>query len=199
MASILDLFLDRKTNRACSSYPSHEALFAGLAREEAGAIRCLSARISGRVFNIGKRQGLAAEDIEELICDCIVLLLQKIRSGKYVFQGFDPATFGIEIAKKRVNNFRRQALKHEAVGLELLGDRAGEPDYAGRFETELLEKLLDRLDEGCRDLIRLKYLEERRDKEVIEQKLTRYATVDTLKNQRSKCMKKLVDLAYGLA
>ena len=60
-----------------------------------------------------------------------------------------------------------------------------------------LEKLLARLDPNCQNLIRLKYLEERRDKDVIEGNLTRYASVDALKNQRSKCMKKLVDIAQN--
>lgn len=194
MARMLNLFLDRKTNAACAPYADHEALFAGLEREDADAIRCLSARVSGSIFKLGKASRLTADDIEELICDCITICLQKIRAGKYTFQGFSPATYVIEIAKNRVRNFRRSAVRNDTTDLENIGDQAEEPDFGGLAETELLEKLLSTLELNCQNLIRLKYLEERRDKDVIEEKLTQYTTVDALKNRRSKCMKKLVEI-----
>ncbi len=195
MARILDIFLDRKTNQICEKYPDHGALFEGLRREEAAAIRCLSAQVSGSIFNIGKRNHLSDDDVEELICDCITICLQKIGAEKYIFQGYSPATFVIEIAKNRAQNFRRKALRHQTVDLETIGEPAQEDDFGSLAETELLEKLLSQLEPNCQNLIRLKYLEERRDKEVIEEKRTQYTTVDALKNHRSKCLKKLVEIA----
>lgn len=194
MARILDLFLDRKSNRTCEKYPDHGALFVGLKGEETEAIQCLSARVSGSIFNIGKGYRLSDDDIEDLICDCITIGLQKIREGKYTYQGYSPTTFVIEIAKNRARNLRRSVLKHETEHIETIGERGDEPEYGGVAETELLEKLLAQLEKNCQNLIRLKYLEERRDKEVIEEKLTQYTTVDALKNQRSKCLKKLVEI-----
>ena len=194
MARILNIFLDRKTNRFCVKYPDHGALFAGLGREESDAIRCLSARVSGQIFSIGKNYRLPDDDIEELICDCVTISLQKIKEGKYLFQGYNPATYVVEIAKNRVRNFHRNALRHDTTDLENYDERAEEPEFGSFAETELLEKLLAQLETNCQNLIRLKYLEERRDKEVIEEKLTQYTTVDALKNHRSKCMKKLVEI-----
>jgi len=194
MARILDLFLDRKTNRSCDKYPNDGSLFEGLRYEEADAIRCLSARVSGSIFNIGKSHHLPDDDIEELICDCITICIQKIRGGTYTFKGYNPATFVIEIAKNRARNFRRNSMKHETFGFESIGEQADEADFGSLAETELLEKLLSKLETNCQNLIRLKYLEERRDKEVIEEKLTQYTTVDALKNHRSKCLKKLVEI-----
>ena len=194
MARILDSFLDRKTNRSCAQYADNEALFAGLEREAVDAIRCLSAKVSGAIFKIGKQNSLTDDDIEELICDCISICLQKISLGKYVFQGFSPSTFVIEIAKNRVRNYRRSIQRHSTSDLELLTEAPEEIDFAGIEATELLEKLLGQLEPNCQNLIRLKYLEERRDKDVITEKLTQYTTVDALKNHRSKCMKKLVEL-----
>lgn len=194
MARILDIFLDRKANRSCEKYPDHGSLFGGLKQEEAAAIRCLSARVSGSIFSIGKGYSLTDDDIEELICDCITICLQKIREGQYVFQGHSPATFVIEIAKNRARNFRRSATRHHTSDLETIGEHPGEADFGSLAETELLEQLLFKLEKNCQNLIRLKYLEERRDKEVIEEKLTQYTTVDALKNHRSKCLKKLVEI-----
>jgi len=194
MARILDFFLDRKTNNACAQFADAQGLFAGLEQEATDAIQCLYAQVSGSIFKIGKRHHLTDDDIEELICDCITICLQKIRTGKYVFQGFSPATFVIEIAKNRARNFRRSALRHYTTELESQREFSDEPDYGTFAETELLEKLLIQLDPNCQNLIRLKYLEERRDKEVIAENLTQYTTVDALKNHRSKCMKKLVEI-----
>jgi len=194
MARILDIFLDKKANRNCEKYPDHGSLFAGLGHEEADAIQCLSARVSGSIYNIGKSYRLSDDNIEELICDCITICLQKIKTGKYTFQGHNPATYVIEIAKNRAKNLRRSALRHETVDLESIGEQEDTPDFASLAETELLENLLSKLDTNCQNLVRLKYLEERRDKDVVEEKLTQYTTVDALKNHRSKCLKKLVEI-----
>lgn len=195
MARILDFFLDKKTNRDCGKYPSHAELFAGLQREEPEAIRCLSARISGSVYKIAKKHRLTDEDVEELICDCVTLCLQKIKAGKYVFQGYDPATYTIEIAKNKAHNYRRTAVKYDSVDLSNVAGETEEPDFTSLADADLLEKLLTQLDENCQNLIRLKYLEEHRDKDLIERKMTQYTTVDALKNKRANCMKKLVELA----
>lgn len=121
--------------------------------------------------------------------------MQKIKTGAYEFKGYHPSTFVIEIAKNRVQNFRRNALKHHSSDLDNISEYADEPELGSLVETELLEKLLAQLEPNCQKLIRLKYLEERRDKEVIEEKLTQYTTVDALKNHRAKCMRKLVEIA----
>ncbi|MCC7245147.1 MAG: sigma-70 family RNA polymerase sigma factor [Saprospiraceae bacterium] len=199
MARILDFFLDRKTNRACQAYPDAQSLFNGLQQEESNAIRCLSSKISGSIFQIGKGYQLTDDDIEELICDCITICIQKIRTDQYVFQGYDPASFVIEIAKNQVKNIKRKSQKHETSDLEQFND-PGEEMVAGSGEsTEILQRLLQKLDDSCQNLIRLKYLEELKDKDIIEQGITQYTTVDALKNHRAKCMKKLVELGASMS
>jgi len=200
MARILDVFLNRNTGKVCSAYPDHERLLAGLQREEPAAIRCLSAKIGGSVYKIGKGFHLSDEDIEELQCDCIILFIRKIRTGAYVYQGYDPASYVVEIAKRHVRYVARKVQRHATQDLDTVPETAEEEaDFAGCLERiEWLNALLGKIDDNCRRLLQLKYLEERRDKEVIEQKLTQYSTVDALKNHRSRCMKKLVDLAQTL-
>lgn len=172
-------------------YPDASALFEGLKREESLAIRHLYARIAGSVAKIAAPYGLLPEDIEEVIGDCIALLLVKIRNGQYVFQGYNPATFAIEIAKNKVRHFK----KSKTSTLDGLLDIAVEEDFTNAESVLLIEKLLSQLPENCRKLITLKYLDEKRDKEVIAEQLTQYSTVDALKNHRAQCMKKLVALS----
>ncbi len=192
MGSWFDSFLGRKQNSTdFAVYADAASLFDGLVREKSDAIRCVYARTSGTIARLGKNYGLEDADIEELIGDCIALLLVKIRSGQYVFQGYDPASFAVEIAKNKVRHFKKRV----TTDLSELEQVVEEPDYATQESVELLEKLLMQLPENCRNLIRLKYLDEIKDKDIIEQQLTQYRTVDALKNHRAQCMKKLVALA----
>ena len=149
------------------------------------------------MYKIGKGFNLTDEDIEELQCDCILLFKTKIQSGQYVFQGHNPASYAIEIAKKRVRFLARQAQKRSTQSLDTGFDQADEADdFPGsQAQMEILTALLQKMGDNCQRLIQLKYLEEIRDKEVIEKSLTQYTTVDALKNHRAKCMKKLVELA----
>jgi len=173
-----------------ADYSRYIVLFEGLQREESAAIRNLYKRMESHAYKMGHHHGLSGEDIEELIGDCVALVLLKIRTGQYVFQGYDPVTFAIEIAKNKVRHFKTKP----TVSLGEAADQTTEPDLASREDAILLERLLLQLPDNCQKLIRLKYLEGIKDKDTIELKLTQYTTVDALKNQRARCMKKLTAL-----
>jgi DNA-directed RNA polymerase specialized sigma24 family protein len=197
MSRILDFFLDRNKQTCCTAYSTSDALFEGLKTEKTTAIQCLYTKISGPVFNLGKNYHLKEEDIEELICDCITFFLQKIKIGDYVYQGFEPSTYVIEVAKNKVKNVGRNNAKHlntelhEASMLII----AEEPEFTNLEAVNLIDKLIAQLKPSCQNLIRLKYLEEVNDKDAIEQKLTQYSTVNALKSHRAQCMKKLTEIA----
>jgi hypothetical protein len=197
MARILDFFLHRKSGDDCKLYTDHEALLSGLLQESPGAIRCLSSKISAKVYQIGKMYQLSDEDIEEFQCDCILLFIKKLKGGKYVYQGHNPVSYVIEIAKMHVRFKNRQAQRAATQPFEPGYDRAEEEGVfpGSEVNSEILVSLLNKVGDNCQRLIRLYYLEELKDKEVIEQGLTQYSTVDALKNHRAKCMKKLLELA----
>ena len=195
MAQLLDFLLNKNARRCSDQYPDHESLFLGFSNEESAAIRCLESTVSGYIVRLGYKYRLANEDIEELICDSISLCLLKIKQGKYVFQGHALSSYVIEIAGKKALNIKTRLQKDRAFINQSEKELAYEPDYTDKVAAEKLEALLAQLDENCRNLVTLKYLDGIRDKEVIEKKLTQYTTVDALKNHRSKCMKKLSDLA----
>lgn len=186
----------RRSQHKWLAYPHALALFEGLEKEEDEAIRCLYARISGSIIKIGKGYGLLEEDIEELLGDSIATLLLKIRSGQYVFQGYDPATYAIEIAKNKVRHFKK---RNTVEWSEVMDIPEEEPSFTNKESVEVLERLLSHLGENCQKLIRLKYLEGVRDKDAIEQQLTQYTTVDALKTHRAQCMKKLVEIGQKYA
>ncbi|MEP7197343.1 MAG: hypothetical protein ABI851_12555 [Saprospiraceae bacterium] len=186
--------MDKKCSRFCMPYTDQETFFSALKKEEPSAIKCLTFKISTKIFQIGIGQGLNEEDIEELICDSITTFLQKIKDEKYIFKGFDPATFVIEIAKNKSNNLRRKSIRHQTTSIQEAENNITYEDYSSHDAIEILEKILNKLDSSCQNLIRLKYLEEYKDNFIIENKLTQYTTIDSLKNNRAKCFKKLIEL-----
>lgn len=197
MSGFLNVLLGRQSAKDCQAYTSDELLFGGLQAEESGAIRCLYTRVAPFVYKIARNGGLPDTDIEELIGDAIATLLLKIRSGAYVFQGYSPATFAVEVAKNKMMHRLRKLKKQQMEPLSEQFDQAEEEDNnpANWEAVEQLNRFLNAISPGCQQLIRLKYLEEKRDKEVIEQQLTPYTTVDALKTHRARCMKKLVEMA----
>lgn len=195
LMGIFNFSFGRDGQSKLHAFANTKTLFGGLKREDTTAIQYLHSKISNSVFGIGKSYKLADEDVEELICDCITLFILKVRDGLYVYQGFDPATYVIEIAKNKVKNYGRFRKKYQFVEMDLNFDIMDESDPTDLAATEILEKLISQLSENCKKLIQLKYLDEIRDKEVVEKNLTQYKSVDSLKNHRALCMKKLSEIA----
>ncbi|MBK6904965.1 MAG: hypothetical protein IPH04_19690 [Saprospirales bacterium] len=193
---LFDFFQSGETKRLRAIYPDARALYEGLEKEKADAIQYLSLRISGSVIRIGKQYRLPEEEVEELLGDCISMMIQHIRDGRYIFIGNDPASYAIEIAKNRVRSISRAYKKRQTETLDPAADW-GEDAEAGTWaDKEFIEHLLDQLDENCRMLIRLSYLDGWKDKEIMERNLAANPSLHALKMQRSRCMRKLTDLAH---
>jgi hypothetical protein len=58
-----------------------------------------------------------------------------------------------------------------------------------------VRQLLGNLGQPCEQVVRLHHIEGYSDEEVVNQKMTKYSTTDSLKMKRSDCMKKLIQLA----
>ncbi|MFZ1256474.1 MAG: sigma-70 family RNA polymerase sigma factor [Saprospiraceae bacterium] len=197
MSRILEVFFGRESSKVNNKYSDNATLYNGLKNEDGFAIRFLYSKCSATIYKLGKQYNLTDEDIEELICDCITLLLLKIREGSYIFQQNNPASYVIEVAKNKVRNYSLKESKNQSFDLDAVAEPFFEMDYMGSENEDLINKLLLKLDSNCQKLIRLKYLYEYKDTEIINTGLTQYSTVDALKNHRSKCMRKLVELTQN--
>lgn len=173
-----------------------QAFFAALKELDGAAIRLLSVRLSGLIKSLPNIYLLQKEDIEELKNDAILVALKKMEDGEFVFQDYDPVTYCMAVARKLLANLLRKR-KLNTVPIEnndAIADFNPEK-YLLQKETELeIGKLLKGLGENCEQVIRLKYYENLRDQDVVNQKTTIYNTVDSLKNKRSQCLKKLAAL-----
>ena len=185
-----------KSNDTRRPYPNEKELYEALTRLEAKAIRYLSKRLKNALKNLKGIYLLSEQDIEELNNDAILVTLQKLTNGQLVFQGYSPVAYATAVARRLLANRLR---KHQLDTVQLDGhDRFVDLDpeqFYLQKEVELaLAQKLRKLGSNCEQLIRLKYFYDLKDKEVIAQKLTPYSTVNSIKNRRSQCLKKLLEL-----
>lgn len=178
------------------SIDTHQEFFNRLAGQNSTAIRELAARISNSIFGLGKDYGLSKEDLEEIIWSSITIHLLKIKEKSYVFQGFDPASFTIEIAKNKIMQQYAKNQKIEKVkenySPELVYHIEGIEE---EDDVRKLHKLLGKINPVCKKLIEMRFFDELSDKEIVEKKLSPYNTTASLKNQRARCMKSLVEMS----
>lgn len=181
----------------CKQFDSHERLFEGLRKLETAAILCLQAKALPSVKKLVAGHGLPDEKADEILNSATLVFLQKIESGAYQFQGHAPTTYFIEIVKRQALMATR-SLKKATAPLENLPETA-DPDHADLLRrqeaAETVRLLLDQLGQPCQDVVRLHHIDGYSDEEVVNQRLTKYSTPDSLKMKRSDCMKKLVQLA----
>ncbi|NOT38802.1 MAG: sigma-70 family RNA polymerase sigma factor [Saprospiraceae bacterium] len=182
-----------------SNLDKNQDFFNRLANQESGSIRELASRITNQVFAIGKERGLFKEDLEEIIWSSITILLLKIKEKSYVFQGYDPASFTIEIAKNKIMQFiakhqRQEKIKHDYNPEYIYHIEGIEEDE----EVVKLNLLLNKINPTCKKLIELKFFAELSDKEIVDRKLSPYSTTASLKNQRARCMKSLVEMSVSV-
>lgn len=194
MGGLFQSYLKIETKRN-HDFSNLEEWVSMLGDENPGAIHHLYKRIMDPIIKLVKWNRLSEQCAEELIQDCIVIFIHKIKVGKYVYQGIDPYFYIMEMAKKNLNNYKRKHNKHLSLEINSEMDFVSSDEFDLENVCKQLEHLLKQLGPNCERLIRLKYLEELKDNEIIERAYTQYSTVNALKNKRAQCFKKLVEIS----
>jgi DNA-directed RNA polymerase specialized sigma24 family protein len=181
-----------------NNFDENDVLYQALQEKSDKAIQFVQRKTIKTVASMSKFAGLSEMDSEEILNDAVIILLQKIASGAYQFQGYDPCTYLVEVAKGLIANAKRKNKRvFEDIDTQFdLADYNGTERYLEIKSNEsIVRNLLAQIGENCQKLITLKYLEEFKDEEILEQKMTQYSSINTLKVKRSECMKKLSALA----
>lgn len=176
---------------------ANQAFFEQLGQANTEAIKSLAQKIRPNIQQSVKRAQLPLQDIEEIMNDAIIVTIKAIRKGSFEFQSYHPAAYAKGVAKKLIAN-RIRSKKPSTEALEnVYLHSAFNPDlYLKDKERQaIVGQLLDGMCEGCRKILKLKYFHAYKDKEIIEQKLSPYTTINALKSKRSQCLKKLAVLA----
>lgn len=173
------------------------AAFEKLGRAEVPAIRALSDKITTDIRREAKQAGLVPQDAEELVSDALFITVKSIRNGMFQFQDYHPAAYAKGVARKLIAN-RLRTRKPRSEGLEDIAapsDLDPETYLKNKERQAIVRHLLARLGERCRQLLELKYFEQLKDQDIIDQGLSSYSSTGSLKSKRSQCLKKLAELA----
>lgn len=173
--------------------------FKALKALESDAIVELRNRIWPSLKRRGAEYGASVPDLEEIAHDALVIALEKIANGAFQFEHTDPAAYAAVIAHNLLRNF----LRKKQMPIDSLDDWDAHAD--NEVEKFLDSKdlryqisvFLKKMPENCQNLIRLRYFDELEDKEILALKLTTYTTLDSLRNKRCGCLKKLALLMEG--
>ena len=182
----------------CKKYKQHAQLFSGLEAQDERAIMCLQTKAWPMIMKQIRGFGLSQQQGEEILNRSTLVMLQKIESGSYQFQGNAPTSYLIEVAKRMAMAEARKSNKHQHQALEdapldQLTDFA--ENERKQAAADMVRQLLGKLNEACAQVIRLHHIDGYSDDEVVKNKMTPYSTVNSLKMKRSGCMKKLIKIA----
>ena len=140
------------------------------------------------------RYGLDKDDVLDIYQDAVIVLIENIKKGKTDDLKSSLTTYLFGIGKLMI--FQRAKKK----GREISYGEGEKPDFENELpdeqersdEVRLLQEMLQKLGEQCRNLLTLFYYEEKKLEEI--QALLGYTTKNVLKTQKSRCLKQLKDL-----
>lgn len=165
------------------------------------AILQLQDKATGFTKNLLEQKQLPSHLLGEVINDACVILVKKVRESDFSLQNTQLTTYFFGIIKNVVLNKTRTRQYSGNVELDNQPHPSAntvEEYYSRKEHIELVGTLLSNAGQPCADIIRLKYLDEYSDEEVVVQQLLPYSTVDSLRVKRSQCLKKLKDMAQKM-
>ena len=174
-------------------YDDAATFYEDLKKTESGAIVELRDRIWPSLKRWGSQSETSLHDLEEIAHDALVFTLKKIESGAYRFDGIDPAAYAAAVARNMLRNFlrKKQLPTAELDDWDAQTEDEVETYLHGKDLRRQIAAFLEKMPENCRNLIRLRYFDELDDKEILAKNLTPYTTLDSLRNKRCGCLKKL--------
>jgi RNA polymerase sigma-70 factor (ECF subfamily) len=144
------------------------------------------------------------DSAEDAYSECLQALHRNIKNGRLVSLKCDLKTYLFQIGKyKVIDEINRISRTGTNLSIQYLPpEEILELDY---FEEEdekvkknlLVSETIAKLTEPCKTILTLFWYEDKRDAEIVT--MTNYSSTDTVKNQRSRCMKNLIKEVLSLA
>ena len=140
--------------------------------------------------------GFGIDSAEDAYSECFQALYRNIKVGKLVTLKCSLKSYLFQIGKyKVIDEINRKSRAGKNALIQYLpSDEMLDLDYFEENDkqtkkTRLLDEAVALLTEPCKTLLILFWYKEKSDKEIVES--TDYNSTDTVKNQRSRCMKTL--------
>ena len=160
------------------------------------------AAILARTFTFGRT---ADADIEDIFQDSCIVLMQKVKEGKFAITGENSVfKFLVKIGINNACNFIRKhrpltSKEEVTVTLNLHDDNQDvelSVDEQQKAQDEFLDRAFDSLPDTCKAIFKNFYWERKSMDEIAD--IIGYNTADSVKSKKSNCMKKFKDFAKKL-
>ena len=160
------------------------------------------AAILARTFSFGRT---ADADIEDIFQDSCIVLMQKVKEGKFAITGENSVfKFLVKIGINNACNFIRKhrpltSKEEVTVTLNLHDDNQDvelSVDEQQKAQDEFLDRAFDSLPDTCKAIFMKFYWERKSMDEIAD--VIGYNTADSVKSKKSNCMKKFKDFAKKL-
>lgn len=160
------------------------------------------AAILSRAFSFGRT---ANADIEDIFQDSCIVLMQKVKEGKFAITGENSVfKFLVKIGINNACNFIRKhrpltSKEEVTVTLNLHDDNQDvelSVDEQQQAQDEFLDRAFDSLPDTCKAIFKKFYWERKSMDEIAD--IIGYNTADSVKSKKSNCMKKFKDFAKKL-
>ena len=146
----------------------------------------------------------SADSAKDAYSECLQALYRNVKNGRLVNLRCDLKTYLFQIGKyKVIDEINRISRTGGNVLIEYLPpEEILELDYFEEEDEKVKKNLLvsdtiAKLTEPCKTILTLFWYEEKRDAEIVT--MTDYSSTDTVKMQRSRFMKNLVEKVLSLA
>jgi len=179
-----------------NSFDDSAHLMECLRQGHSQAILFIQNKATGFVLKVLNQFRLPQHLLHEVLNEASIIFIKKLREPDFSLHSAQPLTYFIEVIKKVVSNEtrKRQIGQHDLLENQYdLNDTSVEEYHARKDNIELLNSLLSGAGAPCEQVIRLKYIDGYSDEEAIREGVTAYSTVESLRQKRSDCMKKLKD------
>ena len=155
-----------------------------------------------RTFSFGRT---ANADIEDIFQDSCIVLMQKVKEGKFAITGENSVfKFLVKIGINNACNFIRKrrpltSKEEVTVTLNLHDDNQDvelSVDEQQKAQDEFLDRAFDSLPDTCKAIFMKFYWERKSMDEIAD--IIGYNTADSVKSKKTNCMKKFKDFAKKL-
>jgi RNA polymerase sigma factor (sigma-70 family) len=143
------------------------------------------------------RHRKTAEDALQLYHDVFLDFEKNVHNGAFQYKGVALSTYLIGVGKNKLHemnreNKRRQKAMDQIVE-QMARDQQATPAAVKENMWQRLERALQDIGEPCKTLLTLFYLEEKSYAEIV-QLMPNYNSADAAKNQRRRCVLRMMDL-----
>jgi RNA polymerase sigma factor (sigma-70 family) len=152
-------------------------------------------------LSFSRKFNISSDDAEDIYHDTIIAFRENLVTGHLKELKSSLSTYLFAIGKNMIYQLQRQNSRRMNHYIYTIYEKNGIPDVnlseeKATKQQKLLEKVLEKIGKRCKEILNLSFIEGYTIKEVRE--ILNYSSINVLKSQKSRCLKRIRELAKQL-